>query len=240
MTTHNLKVHDPLTVIAIFSMLTEASAAVSLPYIHSENQGIYVWFLIVFPSFLVTLFFLTLNFNNKTLYSPTHAAPRTDAHSLSHSAQHSALFSASGIKLCTYPPKRFIYLPQGHRNHDLASFKMLKPDSSGLMHSKAPTAKNQTVTYRNLHIIDLNHASFRMTSTNTLKEALQAYSKKTHKHKRVFHRHDVVLLLTHTRSGTDFPSKKRLITPHKNELPFGHATVMIYNTLTHQLSPLTG
>lgn len=67
---NTIKINHPLTVIAVFSMLTEASAAVSLPYIDSEHQKIYVWFLIVFPSLLITLFFLTLNFNNKTLYTP--------------------------------------------------------------------------------------------------------------------------------------------------------------------------
>lgn len=67
---NTIKINHPLTVIAVFSMLTEASAAVSLPYIDSEHQKIYVWFLIIFPSLLITLFFLTLNFNNKKLYTP--------------------------------------------------------------------------------------------------------------------------------------------------------------------------
>lgn len=49
-------------------MLTEASAAVSLPYIDSEHQKkIYVGLLIISPSLLITLFFLTLNFNKKNL-----------------------------------------------------------------------------------------------------------------------------------------------------------------------------
>ena len=71
MTKKNIRANNPLTVIAIFSMLTEASAAVSLPFIDSENQSMYVWFLIAFPSFLIVFFFLTLNFNNQTLYSPS-------------------------------------------------------------------------------------------------------------------------------------------------------------------------
>ena len=64
---NTIKINRPLTVIAVFSMLTEASAAVSLPYIDSEHQKIYVGLLIISPSLLITLFFLTLNFNKKNL-----------------------------------------------------------------------------------------------------------------------------------------------------------------------------
>ena len=67
---NTIKINHPLTVIAAFSMLTEASAAVSLPYIDSEHQKIYVGLLIISPSLLITLFFLTLNFNKKKPYTP--------------------------------------------------------------------------------------------------------------------------------------------------------------------------
>lgn len=75
-----MKINNPLTVIAVFSLLTEASAAVSLPYIDSEHQKAYVWFLIIFPSLLITLFFLTLNFNNKTLYTPADLSKAENTH----------------------------------------------------------------------------------------------------------------------------------------------------------------
>lgn len=75
-----MKINNPLTVIAVFSLLTEASAAVSLPYIDSEHQKVYVWFLVIFPSLLITLFFLTLNFNNKTLYTPADLSKAENIH----------------------------------------------------------------------------------------------------------------------------------------------------------------
>jgi hypothetical protein len=81
---NSIKANNPLTVIAIFSMLTEASAAVSLPYIDSEHQKIYVWFLIVFPTLLIILFFLTLNFNNKTLYTPADLSKADHTHGERH------------------------------------------------------------------------------------------------------------------------------------------------------------
>lgn len=61
---------NPISVIALFAALSEASAATVLPYLDSDSRQIYIWFLIVFPSTLVVMFFLTLNFNAKVLYAP--------------------------------------------------------------------------------------------------------------------------------------------------------------------------
>lgn len=65
-----MRVMNPTTVIAIFAGLSEASAATVMPYLDGETRQLYIWFLIVFPSALVFMFFLTLNFNNKALYPP--------------------------------------------------------------------------------------------------------------------------------------------------------------------------
>lgn len=64
-------IKNPLTVIAIFAAIAEISGTTVLPFIESENQGIYIWFLMIFPVFLVGIFFLTLNFNHKVLYAPS-------------------------------------------------------------------------------------------------------------------------------------------------------------------------
>lgn len=64
---------SPISIIAVLAALCEASATTVLPYLDNENRQVYVWFLIAFPSALVVMFFLTLNFNNKVLYGPhTH------------------------------------------------------------------------------------------------------------------------------------------------------------------------
>lgn len=65
------RIMNPTTVIAIFAGLSEASAATVMPYLDGETRQLYLWFLIVFPSALVFMFFLTLNFNNTALYPPT-------------------------------------------------------------------------------------------------------------------------------------------------------------------------
>lgn len=70
-----MRLLDPIGVIALFAGLSEASAATVLPYLDHENRQVYTWFLIIFPSFLVLLFFLTLNFNPTALYPPSILCP---------------------------------------------------------------------------------------------------------------------------------------------------------------------
>ncbi|MFH1302661.1 MAG: hypothetical protein ABIK07_16485, partial [Planctomycetota bacterium] len=65
------RVHNPLTVIAIFAALAEVAITVSLATIDPSIQATFVWFVMFFPVFLVGSFFLTLNFNPKVLYSPS-------------------------------------------------------------------------------------------------------------------------------------------------------------------------
>lgn len=71
---NRLPVMNPISMIAIFASLSEASATAVLPHLDEHNQQIYIWFLIAFPSALVLLFFLTINFNPKALYMPSQHA----------------------------------------------------------------------------------------------------------------------------------------------------------------------
>lgn len=64
-------IKNPLTIIAIFAGIAEVSGTLVLPFIADENQLIFIYFLIIFPSILIVLFFVTLNFNNKALYAPS-------------------------------------------------------------------------------------------------------------------------------------------------------------------------
>lgn len=69
---------SPLTIIAIFAAIVEASALASLPFLKEQSQDIYTWFLVGFPPFLTLLFFITLNFNYKVFYSPSDFSNETD------------------------------------------------------------------------------------------------------------------------------------------------------------------
>ncbi|TGK37244.1 hypothetical protein [Leptospira andrefontaineae] len=64
-------VRNPLTIIAIFAGIAEVSGTIVLPFLKEQNQNIFIWFLIVFPSILLISFFFTLNFNNRVLYAPS-------------------------------------------------------------------------------------------------------------------------------------------------------------------------
>jgi hypothetical protein len=65
------RITNPMTIIAIFAALSETSAAVSLPFLDNKDRELYVWFLISFPFYLLFLFFVTLNFNYRSLYAPS-------------------------------------------------------------------------------------------------------------------------------------------------------------------------
>jgi hypothetical protein len=64
-------VKNPLTIIAMFAGIAEVSGTVVLPFINADIQSTYVWFLIAFPFYLVTLFFGILCFKSVVLYAPS-------------------------------------------------------------------------------------------------------------------------------------------------------------------------
>jgi hypothetical protein len=64
-------IQNPLTVIAIFAALAEIAGTVALATVQADSQGIFIWFVMLFPTFLVACFFLTLNFNPTVLYAPS-------------------------------------------------------------------------------------------------------------------------------------------------------------------------
>ena len=64
-------VKNPLTIIAIFAGIAEVSGTIITPFIDKELQGIFIYFLIGFPTILVVLFFVTLWFKSNVLYAPS-------------------------------------------------------------------------------------------------------------------------------------------------------------------------
>ena len=64
-------VRNPLTIIAIFAGIVEVGATSVLPFVNPELQKPFLWFLMLFPTLLVAVFFLTLNFNSRVLYAPS-------------------------------------------------------------------------------------------------------------------------------------------------------------------------
>lgn len=68
------KISNPLTIVAIFAGLAEITGTGVFPFLKDDSQGIYIWFLMGFPTLLILLFFVTLNFNYKVLYAPSDFA----------------------------------------------------------------------------------------------------------------------------------------------------------------------
>ena len=66
-----MKVSNPLTIIAIFAGIAETLATVALVQLPPEIQSIFVYFVMVFPSAIVLLFFCVLYFKNTVLYAPS-------------------------------------------------------------------------------------------------------------------------------------------------------------------------
>jgi hypothetical protein len=63
-------VGNPLTIIAIFAGLAEVLGTIALKLVAADLQSTFIWFVMMFPTLIVLLFFVTLNFNNKVLYAP--------------------------------------------------------------------------------------------------------------------------------------------------------------------------
>ena len=66
-----MKVSNPLTIIAIFAGIAETLATVALVKLPPEIQSIFVYFVMIFPSAIVLLFFYVLYFKNTVLYAPS-------------------------------------------------------------------------------------------------------------------------------------------------------------------------
>ena len=63
-------IKNPLTVIAMFAGIAEVSGSAVLPFIASENQKLYIYFLMCFPILLIILFLLL--FGRSTMFCMRH------------------------------------------------------------------------------------------------------------------------------------------------------------------------
>ena len=252
-----MRINNPLTVIAVFSMLTEASAAVSLPYIDSEHQKIYVWFLIAFPSILTTLFFLTLNFNNKTLYTPADLSKAENTHAATTclsrlDTEHASLFKNTSApahlfkpppfqpdtKYTLYTPQNLIFLPQGQSTYDP------EPPSFSEQYKGPVTGVTEShiliegMGLKKLHLIDLSHQYLQAYPNSTSEDILHTYHKATRKFKNNNPKNDVLLLLTNQHSNIPSDVLRLAINNFKHRSAIAHVTIISYNTDAHRLAIL--
>ncbi|MGC3990189.1 MAG: hypothetical protein QM796_11005 [Chthoniobacteraceae bacterium] len=64
-------IKNPLTIIAIFAGLAEVGGTIVLPILQPNVQALYVWFLMIFPTSLVGVFFFVLYHKHQVLYAPS-------------------------------------------------------------------------------------------------------------------------------------------------------------------------
>jgi len=55
---HIKRISNPLTIVAIFAALAEVSGTIALGLVEKQLQPQFIWFVMLFPVFLVTLFFI--------------------------------------------------------------------------------------------------------------------------------------------------------------------------------------
>jgi len=65
------RINNPLTIIAIFAGLAEVASTTVLALLPISLQTIFIWFVMIFPSALVVIFFLVLIFKREVLYAPS-------------------------------------------------------------------------------------------------------------------------------------------------------------------------
>lgn len=65
------KISNPLTIIAIFAGLAEIAGTVAIKLVEPQYQGTFIWFVMLFPTTLVLLFFFVLFTKPHVLYSPS-------------------------------------------------------------------------------------------------------------------------------------------------------------------------
>lgn len=63
---------NPLSIIAIFAGLAEVAGTVMITYLTEDLQSIFIWFVMLFPVILVSLFFYVLYRKPLNFYSPEY------------------------------------------------------------------------------------------------------------------------------------------------------------------------
>ncbi|GLX88028.1 hypothetical protein Pfra02_05970 [Pseudomonas fragi] len=253
MITQKYKAKNPLTVIAIFSMLTQASASISLPYINNENQEIYVWFLIIFPLILIVLFFITLNFNNKSLYSPSDFTNETNfittnidrAHPQNGGSTHftrsdvpayKKALDWANVKLTLCRPQSLIFLPQGHRDYDSTHCKRHKIKTApGISPATKEASTPQFIALKKagtdgLHIANLTHPNLRILDINRLEEVLHRLNKALHPTKNILKKNTTLILLINHHINALMQDTSLTMHTHKKNQLMENTRVITYNT----------
>jgi hypothetical protein len=234
-----------MTIIAIFAALSEASAAVSLPFLDDEERDVYVWFLISFPFCLTILFFITLNFNHKSLYAPSDfekgkhfikfindSIPPEKVKAASSSPEPLKQNTADKEKDLHSPARFLKCLPQSFifrqwKCHDSSRHAHDPPGHINLFTNQAmPHTLHLPQTLHGLHIIDTRRTNAKKDVDTLITEAGQKIRRKPDTR-------DLIIFLTNQKS-VKFINQSEL--EKLNEDESRQFSYMIYNLSTQALT----
>lgn len=163
------KVSNPLTIVAIFAGLAEAFATIALIYVPHDIQLIFVYFVMVFPTLIVLIFFAVLIFKHTVLYAPGDFADESMfLESMKFNSLKSDLISNLAISSAdsNVPPLTPQQLETVSHKIDAALTKVLDGDvalSGWLKRYKFTPYENsrssEFITAREQQVIDLIHNS---------------------------------------------------------------------------------
>jgi hypothetical protein len=242
MNTARKKITNPMTIIALFAALSETSAAVSLPFLDYEERQIYVWFLMTFPFSLILLFFMTLNFNYKSLYAPSDfekgkhfikilddaartekvtATPSSPEQLEQNTADKEKDFH-SPARLLKCPPQSFIFRQQKRRYSSRHAH-----DPPGPINIVINNAMQHTLhlpqTLHGLHIIDTRRTDAKKDVDTLITETGQNIGRKPDSR-------DLIIFITNQKSA-QFINQSELDKLIKDEFSY-----IVYNLSTRALT----
>lgn len=229
------RITNPMTVIAIFAAISETSAAVSLPFLGNEDREFYVWFLVIFPFYLLFLFFLTLNFNHRSLYSPSDfnkdesflkAIENSERNSRRNpSSRELRAQGISGFSSCILSgPPQTSPCKNKCRAHNVAD------PPSGDSVSSGPVVQHiiqLTTALRSLHMIDIRNL-------DTTKEVTAILEKIHHTDKKT----DRVIVLISNHVSDVFLTQNALLPIKPAKKDTGATPYIVYNVCSQAITLL--
>lgn len=229
---------NPLTIIAIFAGIIEASALASLPFLDEDSQSIYTWFLVGFPPFLTVLFFLTLNFNSKSLYSPSDFANEDDFLKMRDSVKNqdkpelqstnNALIESTTIE--TLPSQKIVSKKKDTTKRTASRETLPNPENNNTSGHQEVHIKS---SFSALHIIDSRALKDNAHLSSIFRTAVPEGCNKQPEHPEL-----MVVLLTSTKTEPSVDAFLIDALRSENNKTSPSCTVAIYNLDTLSLTTL--
>ena len=142
-------IKNPLTLIAIFAGLSDVAMTSVLPFLQSENESIFMWFVMFYTSLLAGIFFYILIWKREALYAPSDFKDDATWLEVYRNEEHKIL--------AKYPVERAIVSPSESTNVSNQIEKqdtMEQNDFYGFLKSLGLTHDNIKLIISSVHNVD--------------------------------------------------------------------------------------